>query len=130
MSQATKGRGTSFNPPNRFERMHIEPLDGDEALIADEAPALETELYVDSSRSILAENDSPDVPFRYSLNPYRGCEHGCVYCLAGDTSIRMADGTLRPLEALRIGDVVYGTFREAGRRGYVGTPVLDHWAIE
>lgn len=73
-----KGRGTADNPANRFERLHVERSEH----LTTEDPAPETELYRDSSRSILAENDSPDLRFRYSLNPYRGCEHGCVYCYA------------------------------------------------
>ncbi len=72
------GRGARTNPPNRYRRLHYEP-DGE----ADEGP--ETTFYEDRSESILAENESPDVPFRYSLNPYRGCEHGCVYCYARPT---------------------------------------------
>lgn len=74
------GRGTRLNPANRYERLHLEAAprdDGDAAL-----EAVPTELFRDASRSILAENDSPDVGFRFSLNPYRGCEHGCVYCYA------------------------------------------------
>jgi DNA repair photolyase len=73
-----KGRGAAFNPPNRYERLHLEPLE--EELPPDRQ--VNTEFFVDSSRSILAHNDSPDIPFRYSLNPYRGCEHGCIYCYA------------------------------------------------
>jgi DNA repair photolyase len=82
MSDEARGRGAGWNPPNRFEpyRLEVLPEDVDPA---EEGPRrLDTELLVDASRSILAENDSPDVPFRYSLNPYRGCEHGCVYCYA------------------------------------------------
>ena len=74
------GRGTRLNPANRYEPLHVErALAEDAALGAAPAP---TELFRDASRSILAENDSPDIPFRFSLNPYRGCEHGCVYCYA------------------------------------------------
>src|SRR5215468_3769213 len=73
-------RGTQANPENRYEQIHIEAEDD-----GDEAPALPTVFYRDASRSILAENDSPDVGFRYSVNPYRGCEHGCVYCYARPT---------------------------------------------
>jgi DNA repair photolyase len=74
------GRGTRLNPANRFERLHVDLSDVDEP---DEAsPPVPTELYRDASKSILAENDSPDLGFRFSLNPYRGCEHGCVYCYA------------------------------------------------
>jgi len=74
-------RGTSTNPPNRFEQLHVE-LD-DEQRAAD--AATRTLYYRDTSRTILAENDSPDVGFRFSLNPYRGCEHGCSYCYARPT---------------------------------------------
>ena len=74
-----KGRGTDAAPPNRYERMHVE-LEPDD----DNPPAekVATVYYRDASRTILAENDSPDVGFRWSLNPYRGCEHGCAYCYA------------------------------------------------
>jgi DNA repair photolyase len=78
MAEAKKGRGASFNPPNRFEPMRIEPLDE----FRDDEPAVPTELFIDSTREILARNDSPDVPFTFSINPYRGCEHGCIYCYA------------------------------------------------
>jgi DNA repair photolyase len=76
-----KGRGAAFNPPNRFEKLsyaeiEVEP-DPD-----DPGTGPRTHFYDDSSRSILARNDSPDIPFTYSLNPYRGCEHGCIYCYA------------------------------------------------
>ncbi len=72
------GRAAAFNPPNRFERLHVEPCEEEGA----DRPAVPTEFFIDSSRTILAKNDSPDVPFTYSINPYRGCEHGCIYCYA------------------------------------------------
>jgi len=78
MSSAIKGRGASFNPPNRFERLHIEPLDED----WEDGRTVKTEFLIDTSRSILAKNDSLDLDFTFSINPYRGCEHGCVYCYA------------------------------------------------
>ncbi len=74
------GRGTRLNPANRFERLHVDLTDMDEPDAP--APPVPTELYRDVSRSVLAENDSPDLGFRFSLNPYRGCEHGCIYCYA------------------------------------------------
>lgn len=82
----TKGRGVTGNTLNRFEEMHVkaEAYDGEE-FSEDEKPLLRTEFIKDSSRSIVAENDSPDIPFRYSINPYRGCEHGCAYCYARPT---------------------------------------------
>jgi DNA repair photolyase len=62
------------NPLNRFERQHVEYEEG--------APDATLEVYDDASQSILSENDSPDIGFRYSVNPYRGCLHGCAYCYA------------------------------------------------
>lgn len=81
-----KGRGASSNTVNRFERNHIElePYDGEEFEEA-QKPLLRTQFFKDSSRTIVAENNSPDIPFTYSINPYRGCEHGCAYCYARPT---------------------------------------------
>ncbi|GIW89062.1 MAG: radical SAM protein [Isosphaeraceae bacterium] len=78
------GRGADSNPPSRFDRIRHEheplPLDPD-----DEPPRLVTEWIADRTRSIIATNESPDVGFDASLNPYRGCEHGCIYCYARPT---------------------------------------------
>ncbi|MEV4138665.1 intein-containing Rv2578c family radical SAM protein [Dactylosporangium sp. NPDC049742] len=68
------------------------------------------------------------VPFEWTINPYRGCSHACVYCLAGDTAILMADGTTRPLADLRPGDDIIGTVRDGRLRRYVTTKVLAHWS--
>ncbi len=78
---ALKGRGTALNPPNRFERSHREAFD-DGWDNADEEIRPQTTLIRDTTRSIIARNDSPDLSFDRSINPYRGCEHGCIYCFA------------------------------------------------
>lgn len=82
------GRGAQIEPPNRFERLNAVPdwadFDGDGEFI-DALGRRDTRFLADLSRSIVSENDSPDVPFRYSVNPYRGCEHGCAYCYARPT---------------------------------------------
>lgn len=65
------------NPPNPFESRHRDLLEP--------APPVRLELYEDGTREILSRNDSPDLPFRWSLNPYRGCAHGCAYCYARPT---------------------------------------------
>ncbi len=67
------------------------------------------------------------VPFEWTINPYRGCSHACSYCLAGDTPVLLADGSVRPIAALRVGDAVYGTVGVGTDRRYVPTTVLDHW---
>ncbi len=77
-----RGRGSSDNPANRFEDEYIDfDLDGETG----RKPAPETKLIRDDSKEILSTNNSPDIPFEYSLNPYRGCEHGCIYCYARPT---------------------------------------------
>lgn len=75
-----RGRGAALNPAGRFETRHLE-VDAS-MLEEDERRSVATRTLRDASRSVLARNDSPDVPFSYSLNPYRGCEHGCSYCYA------------------------------------------------
>jgi DNA repair photolyase len=81
VTDAIKGRGASWNPQNRFERL--------EYVVDDEAqndPSIPKTLYLrDPTRTIIAYNDSPDVGFEASINPYRGCEHGCIYCFARPT---------------------------------------------
>jgi len=76
------GRGAEDNPRNRFERIAYER---DPEAFDPEDPAPATELLKDTTRSIIAHNDSPDVGFDFSINPYRGCEHGCIYCYARPT---------------------------------------------
>lgn len=76
-----RGRGASFNPPNRFERLAYEPDPEWEDPDAPE-PWRTTQYFRDSARTVLTRNNSPDVPFDVGLNPYRGCSHGCAYCFA------------------------------------------------
>jgi len=118
-----RGRGAAHNPPNRFEPIEVE-LD---ARVEAEDPGPETRFFRDASRSIVATNDSPDVGFDASVNPYRGCEHGCVYCADGETPILLCDGKTRVLAEVRPGDRVYGTRRAGRYRRYAESLILDHW---
>jgi DNA repair photolyase len=79
-----KGRGAVSNPDIRYHAQSRQRVD-DGWYQDDELPFLKTTLHRDNSKSILSHNQSPDVPFDVSINPYRGCEHGCVYCFARPT---------------------------------------------
>jgi DNA repair photolyase len=68
------------------------------------------------------------MPFEWTINVYRGCSHACVYCMAGDTPILMADGRTKPLADVRVGDAIYGTVFDGKYRRYVTTQVRDHWS--
>ena len=80
-------RGATLNPPGRFEVLHVEPEPDETYDLDDATPAhgVPTLYFHDASRSIISSNTSPDVPFDRSVNPYRGCEHGCIYCYARPT---------------------------------------------
>jgi len=103
----------------------------DEAVVRHfEAPgSIQTRFYEVRAKSIL--NRVPEasrMPFRWTINMFRGCSHGCVYCLWGGTPVLMADGRHESIESLEIGDEIYGTDRMEGKyRKYVRTFVLDKW---
>jgi DNA repair photolyase len=79
--KAFKGRGALSNPAGRFERQTLEEVD-DGWYVEEQPDSIATTLEPDRARAIISKNESPDIPFEYSINPYRGCEHGCVYCYA------------------------------------------------
>ena len=80
-----RGRGAKSNAAGRYEREVREPFDDGWGEADPAAPKIETKLVRDASRTIIATNDSPDIGFDRSINPYRGCEHGCIYCYARPT---------------------------------------------
>jgi DNA repair photolyase len=115
-----KSRDVS-NPLSRFAKTAVEYDDGEGP------PPAQVTLLEDHSRSILSRNDSPDLGFRWSANPYRGCLHACSYCLGPDTEVLLADRSTRRIADLLPGDEICGTTVEGRHRRYVRTRVLDHW---
>ena len=77
-----KGRGALSNPPDRYAACSRGAFDDGWGTLAEQPARPQTSLAVDRSRRVIAINASPDVPFDRSINPYRGCEHGCIYCYA------------------------------------------------
>jgi DNA repair photolyase len=122
----------------RWDNLKIEAEEGarlpgyrDPATIRrfDAPEALDMRFYEIHAKSAL--NRVPEasrMPFRWTINPYRGCSHACVYCLSGDTRILMADGRHRALADVRVGDEIYGTERQGTYRRYVRTRVQAHWS--
>ena len=87
-SPAIHGRGASWSPANRFEKLHVDLTDVDVVDVdpdESERPRRATQFFRDGTKTIITRNNSPDVGFETSLNPYRGCEHGCIYCYARPT---------------------------------------------
>jgi len=84
-SVSRKGRGAASNRSGRYESLSRESFDDGWNTVDETIPPLRTRMEVDTSRTVISYNESPDVPFDRSINPYRGCEHGCVYCYARPT---------------------------------------------
>jgi DNA repair photolyase len=95
----------------------------------DAPEALDTRFYEVHAKSVLNRvPEQSQMPFRWSINVYRGCTHACVYCMSGDTNVLMADGRTMPLRDVTVGDQIYGTTREDVHRRFVTTTVLDKWS--
>ena len=122
-----KARGAVSNRTGRFEARVVESVDDGWGIADEPLPPLETTVLPEPPRQVITRNHSPDIPFDQSINPYRGCEHGCVYCASGDTRILMGDGNQKPLAELQVGDEIYGTEKYGHYRRYVRTRVLAHW---
>ena len=121
---ARHGRGAVSNAASRFDRQHVAGFDdGWSFLTGDEltVPPLETELIRDNSRSAIAWNESPDIGFDRAVNPYRGCEHGCIYCYARPTHAYLGFSPGQDFETKIVykPDVARLLERELSRPGYV-----------
>lgn len=121
---AHRGRGARLNTVNRYTQLTVD-LDPEE--VTEDDLRVRTRYLDDTSRSAVASNDSPDVGFDFSINPYRGCEHGCSYCLDGSTLVLMADGGSKRLADVEVGDRILGTSKEGRYRRLVPTQVMDKW---
>ena len=102
----------------------------DEAVVRHfEAPgSIKTRFYEVRAKSILNRvPEASQMPFRWTVNPYRGCTHACLYCLWGGTPVLTGDGRHRPIESLKVGDEIFGTAQRGPHREYVHTVVLDTW---
>src|SRR6266516_2270165 len=95
----------------------------------DAPEAMDVRFYEVNARSALNHVPTQSrMPFRWTINPYRGCAHACAYCTWGRTPVLMADGRTKPIADLRVGDEIYGTERVDRYRRYVPTKVLAHWS--
>ena len=94
----------------------------------DAPDAIPTRFYEVRAKSILNRvPEASQMPFRWTINPYRGCTHACTYCVWGETPVLMADGRHKTMAELDVGDSIYGTVRESKYRRYAVTTVLDKW---
>src|SRR5215469_4585511 len=85
--------------------------------------------YEVQAKSIVSRvPESSQMPFRWTINPYRGCQHACSYCLSPETPILTASGHARPISDLRVGDKIYGTVKDGHYRRYAITTILAHWS--
>jgi DNA repair photolyase len=112
------------------EQRHLPGYRDPAAVRRFEAPeALDIRFYEVHAKSILNRVPaSSRMPFRWTINPYRGCTHACAYCHGPDTRVLMADGRTTRIADLEVGDPIYGTVREGAYRRFVQTRVLDKWS--
>ena len=124
-----KGRGATFNPQNRFRREEREAVDDGWAAFTteddDAPPPLKTVVRIQQARTIIARNDSPDIPFNQSINPYQGCEHGCIYCYARPSHayLDLSPGLDFETKLFAKPDAARLLVAELARPGYVCDPI-------
>lgn len=119
-----KGHGALSNPPGRFERQVFEVFEED-ALARDIPQALPVSVTPDHARSLISTNDSPDIPFERSINPYRGCAHACPYCYARPSHayLGLSPGLDFETKLFYKADAARVLERELARPGYVCKPI-------
>lgn len=120
-----KGRGALSNPPSRFDAHHAEKVD--DGWHQDALPdSIVTSVLPEPARSVISYNDSPDIPFDRSINPYRGCEHGCPYCFARPSHayVGLSPGIDFETKLFYKADAARLLEAELSRRGYVPQPIM------
>lgn len=122
--RAFRGRGALSNPTARFESQQLEQVE-DGWYIEEQPDSLATTVEPDRARAIITKNDSPDIPFEYSINPYRGCEHGCIYCYARPSHAYMGLSAGIDFETRLFYKADAGKLleQELARPGYVCKPI-------
>ena len=125
--RAFKGRGAASNPEGRFESVrHQAEDDGwQSALLDTDAPRPRTEVTEERARSVISRNDSPDVGFSQAINPYRGCEHGCIYCYARPSHgyLNLSPGLDFETKLRAKGNLADVLRAELAKPGYVASPI-------
>lgn len=121
--KSRRGRGAGSNPANRYDPRRIEAFD--DGWEPDECSVRRTRVRIDRARTAISYNDSPDIPFDRSINPYRGCEHGCVYCYARPTHawLDLSPGLDFESELFARPDLPQLLTQELARPGYVPAPM-------
>jgi DNA repair photolyase len=127
-SIAHKGRGATLNMAGRFESRDVERLDDGWDQTDNEAKRLQrpkTIIHIEQARSIISKNDSPDIRFDQSVNPYRGCEHGCIYCYARPSHafVNLSPGIDFETQLFAKRNAAALLRKEISKRGYVVSPI-------
>ena len=120
-----RGRGAVSNRAGRFESLAVEAVDDGWGLLEEPLPPLDTMVLPEPAQSVITRNTSPDVPFEQSINPYRGCEHGCIYCFARPSHayVNLSPGLDFETRLFFKKDAAQRLREELNRRGYRCSPI-------
>lgn len=126
-NKTIKNRGAVSNPEGRFEKETKEVFyDGWDVEQEEDLPTLETTLFIERAKSVISRNDSPDIGFDQSINPYRGCEHGCIYCYARPSHayVNLSPGLDFETKIFYKNDAAYLLEKEFSKSNYICRPIM------